>query len=174
MGALLLTLLLTQSAAFGGHRARILPVRHRVSPPVACANEDLISKMCAYEADEERRAAMEAVFAEWPAGSHDSKGDEVVAAISKRIGETQTAALAAHGRGEDTVGRLSKVRPGCPLLLPQFASLPLGAGPGPGWLYAAQGPMRCRSANVSLDKKSRSTGGSRGAAEQDGRLGGAD
>ena len=103
MSALLLTLLLTQSAAFGGHRARTLPVRHRVSPPVACANEDLISKMCAYEADEERRAAMEAVFAEWPAGSHDSKGDEVVAAISKRIGETQTAALAAHGRGEDTV-----------------------------------------------------------------------
>ena len=103
MGALLLTLLVTQSAAFGGHRARTLPFRHRVSPPVACANEDLISKMCAYEADEERRAAMEAVFAEWPAGSHDSKGDEVVAAISKRIGETQTAALAAHGRGEDTV-----------------------------------------------------------------------
>lgn len=112
MSALLVTLL-TQSAAFGGHRARALPVRHRVPPPVACANEDLINTMCAYEADEERRAAMEAVFAEWPAGSHDSKGDEVVAAISKRIGETQTAALAAHGRGEDTVGRLveSKARP---------------------------------------------------------------
>ena len=111
MSALLLTLLLTQSAAFGGHRARTLPVR--VSPPVACANEDLISKMCAYEADEERRAAMEAVFAEWPAGSHDSKGDEVVAAISKRIGETQTAALAAHGRGENTVdGFVEKFRLG--------------------------------------------------------------
>ena len=104
--SVLLVTLLTQSAAFGWHGARSLPVRHRVSPLVACANEGLIGTMCAFETDDERQAAMKAVFAEWPAGSHDSKGDDVVAAISKRIGETQTAALAAHGRGEDTVGRL--------------------------------------------------------------------
>ena len=100
---MLLVTLLTQSAAFGWH-ARSLPVRHRVSPPVACANEGLIGTMCAFETDDERQAAMKAVFGEWPAGSHDSKGDDVVAAISKRIGETQAAALAAHGRGEDTAG----------------------------------------------------------------------
>ena len=77
---------------------------HRVSPPVACANEGLIGTMCAFETDDERQAAMKAVFSEWPAGSHQGKGDGVVAALSKRIGETQTAALAAHGRGEDTAG----------------------------------------------------------------------
>jgi hypothetical protein len=103
--SVVLVALFTTSAAFGRHGARSLPVRHRVSPPVACANEGLIGTMCAFETDDERQAAMKAVFAKWPAGSHDSKGDDLVAAISKRIGETQAAALAAHGRGEDTVGR---------------------------------------------------------------------
>ena len=149
---MLLLTLLTQSAAFGWH-ARSLPVRHRVPPPVACANEGLIGTMCAFETDDERQAAMKAVFAEWPAGSHDSKGDDVVADISKRIGKTQTAALAAHGRGEDTVGKLCRKVPYW-----HARRLPLGAGTGT-WLalhsleeHTAQSPTRGRSANFGLDK----------------------
>ena len=155
--ALVLVSLLTQSAAFGWHGARSLPVRHRVSPLVACANEGLIGTMCAFETDDERQAAMKAVFGEWPAGSHDSKGDDVVAAISKRIGETQAAALAAHGRGEDTAGWPVE---SAVLAAPQLATLPLEAGTvGPGWLStgwrsrcAAQIPTRGRGTDFSLDQ----------------------
>lgn len=105
--ARLLSLLLpSHAAAFGWHGTRSFLVRHRLPTPIACASEGLIGTMCAFETDDERQAAMKAVFSEWPAGSHQGKGDGVVAALSKRIGETQTAALAAHGRGEDTAGCL--------------------------------------------------------------------
>ena len=35
--------------------------------------------MCSYETDDERQAAMKVEFGGWPAGSHQVKGDDVVA-----------------------------------------------------------------------------------------------
>ena len=107
------------AGVLGSHGMRTLPVRHRLPAPTACASEGLIDRMCAFETGEGRQTAMKSVFGSWTAGSHDEKGDDVVAQLSTRIGDVQTAALAAHGRGEDTAGqRVESAR----LAAPWFAT----------------------------------------------------
>lgn len=78
-------------------------VQHCRSPlPRACNCDDDIQSLCAFQSDEERHVAVKELFETWAPGTHQTKVNQMVDALSLTMHTVQQAALQAHERGEDT------------------------------------------------------------------------